>query len=271
VSSRPRTFRSAVRVLSGLLFVVGLLMVAHTVVTLVWQEPFTRGTAKAAQKRARLRLDDPTLERLQPAELVRVSRVTGDRNQIAYLANRLERRTLAGEALGSVRIPRIDASFAFMRGTGTEALKRGPGHYAGTVLPGQPGTVGIAGHRTTYLAPFRKLNELKRGDTVELRMPYGTFTYAVEGTVIVDPEKTEVLRTVKHDRVVLTACHPLSSSAQRIVVSARLVRSKTKAARLQVLGDGSVLAALPALAEMPQRLPVRLAPLTTNPHFGGSV
>ena len=242
-------------------------MVAHTVVTLVWQEPFTRGTAKAAQQRAELRLNDASLRRLEPDELVRVSRVTGDRARVAYLANRLERRTLPGDALGSIRIPKVGAAFAFMRGTGREALKRGPGHYSGTVLPGQPGTVGIAGHRTTYLAPFRELDELVKGDEIELRMPYGSFTYAVEGTVIVDPEETRVLRTVKHDRVVLTACHPLSSSRLRIVVSAKLIRSRTKAATLQVRGDGNVLASLPELAEMPQRLPVRLSPLTPQPRF----
>lgn len=251
-----------------LLFVAGLLMVAHTVVTLVWQEPFTRGTARAAQKRAELHLGEAGLRRLQPAELVKVSRVTGDRAQVNYLAERLERRTPTGDALGSIRIPRLDARFAFMRGTETEALKRGPGHYAETVLPGQPGTVGIAGHRTTYLAPFRHLDKLKKGDAVELRMPYGTFTYQVEGTVIVQPEETGVLRTVQHDRVVLTACHPLSSSAQRIVVSARLVRSRTSAARLQVRGDATVLVALPMTAQMPQRLPVSLAPLTPRPRLG---
>lgn len=242
-------------------------MVAHTVVTIVWQEPFTRGTANAAQKRAQVRLGDVALRRLDPAELVRVSRVTGDRAQVAYLADRLARRTAPGDPLGSIRIPKIGVSFAFMRGTGTEALKRGPGHYSGTVLPGQPGTVGLAGHRTTYLAPFRKLDELDKGDTVEVRMPYGSFTYAVEGTVIVEPENTEVLRTVRHDRIVLTACHPLSSSRLRIVVTANLVRSRTKAATLQVRGDATVMAKLPELAEMPQRLPVRLAPLTPQPRF----
>ncbi len=89
-------------------------------------------------------------------------------------------------------------------------------------MPGQRGTVAIAGHRTTYGAPFRKVDKLERGDRVILDMTYGRFTYKVEKTRIVKPEQTEVERRVGHDRLILTACHPLYSAAQRIVVFARL-------------------------------------------------
>ena len=98
----------------------------------------------------------------------------------------------------------------------------GPGHYPETPLPGARGTVAIAGHRTTYGAPFRRVDRLERGDPIELRMPYGRFTYRVERTRVVAPTATWVTRRVAYDRLVLTACHPLYSAAGRIVVFARL-------------------------------------------------
>ena len=113
-----------------------------------------------------------------------------------------------------------------VEGTGTGDLKRGPGHYPATPLPGAPGTVGIAGHRTTYGAPFRTIDKLDPGDRIVAEMPYGTFTYRVERTRIVPPTATEVVRRVKYDRLVLTACHPLYSAAQRIVVFAKLERAE---------------------------------------------
>jgi sortase A len=89
-------------------------------------------------------------------------------------------------------------------------------------MPGERGTVAIAGHRTTYGAPFRKVDKLDPGDRIELRMPYGDFVYRVERTKIVPPTELSVLDRVDHDRLVLSACHPLYSAAQRIIVFARL-------------------------------------------------
>ena len=90
-------------------------------------------------------------------------------------------------------------------------------------MPGARGTVAIAGHRTTYGAHFRRLGELRRGDRIELAMPYGRFVYRVERTRVVPPTATWVTRRVSYDRLVLTACHPLWSAAERIVVFARPV------------------------------------------------
>jgi sortase A len=109
-----------------------------------------------------------------------------------------------------------------VQGTDSASLHKGPGHYPGTPLPGQPGTVAVAGHRTTYLAPFKTINDLHPGDPVVLEMPYGTFTYRVETTRIVDPSALWVTHDVGYPRLVLSACHPLYSASQRIVVFARL-------------------------------------------------
>jgi len=120
-------------------------------------------------------------------------------------------------------MPSIGVSEVFVDGTGGAALRTGPGHYPATPLPGQRGTVGIAGHRTTYGAPFHDLDKLRRGDRIELTMPYGRFEYRVERTRIVPPTATEVTDRVAFDRLILSACHPLYSAAQRIVVFARQV------------------------------------------------
>ena len=112
--------------------------------------------------------------------------------------------------------------------TGTSDLRKGPGHYPATPLPGQHGTVGIAGHRTTYGAPFHDIDKLKPGDRIELSMPYGRFTYRVERTRIVPPTATWVTDSVGYDRLILSACHPLYSAAQRIVVFAKLERTQPR-------------------------------------------
>jgi sortase A len=108
---------------------------------------------------------------------------------------------------------------------GKSSLKKGPGHYDGTPLPGQPGTVAIAGHRTTYSAPFRRMNRLRPGDKITLTMSYGRFTYRVDGLRVVLPRNTGVLKQVRHNRLVLTTCTPVDSAAKRLVATARLVRA----------------------------------------------
>ena len=128
-----------------------------------------------------------------------------------------------GTAIGRIELPTLDRSYAFVEGTTTGDLRRGPGHFPGTPLPGERGTVAIAGHRTTYGAPFRTVDRLRRGDAIVVRMPYGRYAYRVEATRVVAPTALWVTRPVGHDRLVLTACHPLYSAAQRIVVFARAV------------------------------------------------
>ena len=88
-------------------------------------------------------------------------------------------RSRATRSAGCAR-PSAGLSAVVVEGNGAGELRRGPGHYPATALPGQRGTVAIAGHRTTYGAPFRHLDDLERGDRIELAMPYGRFTYRVE-------------------------------------------------------------------------------------------
>lgn len=207
--------------IAGALMLAGALLLIDALLTIVWQEPASWGYAALQQRQLESRLSEPPS--LEPAQRRVVARLDDDR-RAAFSARALNASAGTGDPLGRLLIPAIDMSTVVVEGTDTESLRTGPGHYPATPLPGARGTVAIAGHRTTYGAPFRDLDKLERGDRIELDMPYGRFTYAVERTQIVEPTALWVTRRVKHDRLVLTACHPLYSAAQRIVVFARLVQ-----------------------------------------------
>jgi sortase A len=142
--------------------------------------------------------------------------------KITYLARLDLRRIRTGDAIAQIDIPRIGQTYNVVQGTGTRSLEEGPGHYPSTALPGMGETVAIAGHRTTYLAPFRFLNELTAGDRVIVTMPYGRFTYIVQYQRVVVPTDWWITDNRGYDRLVLSACNPLYSASQRIVVFARL-------------------------------------------------
>jgi sortase A len=197
------------------LVVAGLLVLADAAVTLAWQEPLSAWRAGRAQHRLA-----GQLRALAPAEAPRV----GDRARVAAAARALARSRRDGRAVAELRIARIGLRAIVVRGSSPADLREGPGLIAGTPLPGEHehATTAIAGHRTTYGAPFRHLDALRRGDAITLRLPYASFRYRVEGRRIVAPGDLSVLRRVGHDRLVLSACHPLFSAARRIVVLARL-------------------------------------------------
>jgi sortase A len=128
-----------------------------------------------------------------------------------------------GQPVGTIDIPTIDANFVVVQGTDTADLQLGPGHYANTPLPGQPGNAAIAGHRTTYLHPFYNLNELAPGDPIYITTTQGRFRYNVTSLQIVDPSDLAVLDPTSVPTLTLTTCNPRFSAAQRLVVQATLV------------------------------------------------
>jgi sortase A len=187
------------RFVASVMMVSGTLLIADAGVTLLWQEPVSWFLANRQQGKLEDALASP------PRRV-------------------LEMRPLEGDAIGRISIPAIGVSEFVVEGTDTGNLRKGPGHYPSTPLPGERGTAAIAGHRTTYGAPFRRLDDVQPGQRVAVDLPYGRFVYRVERTRIVDDQDLSVLRRVGYDRLVLTACHPLYSAAQRIVAFARLLR-----------------------------------------------
>jgi sortase A len=224
--------RRTLRALSSVLIIAGVLLLADAGLTVAWQEPVSALYAQVTQDRLGGDLDD--LEQSGPTALeTRVlSRLGTDARKLAFLARSLKRRLQEGDAAGRIRIPAIGARYVVVDGTSGASLRKGPGLFPDNPYPGTSGTVAVAGHRTTYAAPFRRVDDLDRGDDVVLEMPYATFTYEVERTRIVEPGDVWVLDKVGYDRLVLSACHPLYSAAQRIVVFARLVKTEPKAAAL---------------------------------------
>jgi sortase A len=214
----------ATRILSTMLITAGLVVLADAGLTLVWQEPFSAAYGSLQQGEAEDELEVLESEYPTEADLAAIAGVDGNEAKARILADRFEPRLREGEGIGRIEIPRIAQDIVIVQGTDTASLQKGPGHYKATSLPGQPGTVAIAGHRTTYLAPFRKINEIQDGDETRLEMPYAAFTYVVEKHEIVDPGDVEIIDPVGYERLVLTACHPLYSAAQRWAVFAKLTR-----------------------------------------------
>ena len=218
--------RTLLRQISTILILAGLMLLADVGLTLVWQEPVSALYADWRQDALADDLDELSEPDLSPGERRALARLPLDSDRAAFLARALNRRTDAGDPIGRIRIPEIGVDKVIVEGTDGGSLRKGPGHYPETPLPGIRGTVAVAGHRTTYGAPFRDLDKLEDRDEVLVETPYGRFVYAVEREQIVEPTATWVTRRVGHDRLVLTACHPKYSAAQRIVIFARLLRTE---------------------------------------------
>jgi sortase A len=127
-----------------------------------------------------------------------------------------------GDAVALLEIPEIGLEKAVVEGVGVPDLKKGPGHYPGTPMPGQPGNAAIAGHRTTYGAPFWSLDELEAGDEIRVTTRQGEFVYRVTGSQVIRPWENQVLRDEPGNVLTLTTCNPRFSARQRLVVKATL-------------------------------------------------
>jgi len=181
------------------MMVSGTLLIADAGITLLWQEPLSAVVANQKQGQLKEAFFDP------PRRVIR-------------------RMPLKGDSIAWIEIATIGVSDYVVEGTDVDSLRKGPGHYPETPLPGEPGTAAIAGHRTTYGAPFRNIDELRHGQVITIDMPDGHFVYRVEQTKVVDDQDLSVLDKVGYQRLVLSACHPLYSAAERIIVFSKLVR-----------------------------------------------
>jgi sortase A len=221
-------------VVSTALITAGLVILVDVGLTLAWKEPLSAiyGSIQQGQAEDELRALEERFP--SPADLRAVEHARDVDEQVRLLADRFEDEVERGEGIGRIQIDRIGLDIVVVEGTDTESLRKGPGHYTlaadaqsetqgdGSAFPGQGKTVGIAGHRTTYLAPFRRINEVEDADEILLEMPYATFTYEVQKHEVVEPTEVQIVRNVGHERLVLTACHPEYSAAQRWALFARL-------------------------------------------------
>jgi sortase A len=131
-----------------------------------------------------------------------------------------------GAPVGDIRIPKIGVNQVVVEGTNTPDLRKGPGHYIGTPLPGQNGNASVAGHRTTYGHPFYNLDGVKVGDPIVLTTLQGIFVYDTTKTSVVSPSDTSVIKNTFDNLLTLTTCNPRFSAATRLIVQAKLAHSQ---------------------------------------------
>jgi sortase A len=231
------TYPDIARIFGTGLIATGVGLLLFVAVTVVWGDPFTRLSESGDQKQlerafAAATTDDEALVETADLDPLLTRRA-------AALARKA---TPLGEAAGQIRIPRIGMKKIFVNGARKPDLEKGPGLYRETLFPGSGRAVAIAGHRTTFGAPFLNVDKLRPGNVIELQMTYGRFTYTVTHTEIITPNDWSILeygaaeptragrQRVKNTRqcngtcehLVLTACHPKYSAAKRIAVYARL-------------------------------------------------
>jgi sortase A len=216
------------RILGTVLIVAGSLTLVWALVVWQWQDPFTALYTMWRQHQ----LTSQYNERVRTFRQARVSTVSlaDERRDIAREAKRYRLESKRGQAIGRIRVPRMGVNMILVNGTDHETLKKGPGRDLQTFMPGENRLVYIAGHRTTYLAPFSHIDSMRPGDRVTLELPYGTFIYSVTGHRIVKATDLSVLRSPRHEVVELQACHPRFFATHRYIVYARLIRVEPRGA-----------------------------------------
>ena len=196
-------------------------MLAWTALVWAWHDPVTGLYTVLEQRRLAERYerfaDDSRLAVLRTHEIGRAARL-------------FRSRVRPGDPIGRLRISRLDLDILVVEGTDTDTLKKGPGRDRRGAMPGEGKLVYLAGHRTTYLAPFARIDRLRPGDQVELEMPYANLRYEVTGHRLVAEDDLSVLAPASSETLRLQACHPRFFATQRYVVSARLLRLAPAAA-----------------------------------------
>jgi sortase A len=216
-----------IRIAGTVLVVAGALMLVWALVVWQWQDPFTALYTNWKQHQLtgryekRVRTFDGSISGASTA---------AERHSIARAAKRYRFGSRRGEAIGRIRVTRMGVNMILVNGTDHDTLKKGPGRDLRTFMPGENRLVYIAGHRTTYLAPFTHIDRLRRGDRITLEVPYGTFIYSVTHHRIVKATDLSVLRSPRHELVELQACHPRFFASHRYIAYARLIRVEPRGA-----------------------------------------
>jgi sortase A len=213
--------RRLARISGTLLIAAGAITLVWVVVVWKWQDPFTALYTHIEQNRLAHAYDREVRTfhpRVSGGSLASVER------SVAAEARAYRRTLRRGEPIGRLEIGRIGLNMVVVQGTDDQTLKKGPGHYIASGLPGEGHLIYVAGHRTTYLAPFSYINDIRIGDYIRFEVPYGTFTYRVVRHYVVADNRLSVLRDHGREILRLQACHPRFFATHRYIVDAKLVR-----------------------------------------------
>ncbi|MGI8422415.1 MAG: sortase, partial [Gaiellaceae bacterium] len=233
--------RRTLRLLGTLMIVAGTGTLAWALLVWQWQDPFTAAYTHYEQRQLTQRFNRELAD-FRPSRPVSRSLVA-ERRAVAADATRFRHTVKRGQAIGRIRIPRIGLNIIVVNGTDHDTLKRGPGRDLRTFVPGQGQLVYVAGHRTTYLAPFSHIDQLRKGDRITLELPYATFEYAVTGHRIVVATNLAVLKSHGHEELELQACHPRFFATHRYIVYAKPVRVTPRGGQPYAPGGTQILAA----------------------------
>ena len=215
-------------------------MLAWTLLVWQWQDPFTALYTHWKQHQLAQQYD--RLSQKWHAPKVVRRNLAAEERAVAREAAAYRRRTHRGEAIGHIEIGRIGLHMVLVDGTDHDSLTKGPGRDLRTFMPGQNRLVYIAGHRTTYLAPFSHIDDIRDGDYIRLQMPYATFVYRAFRHYVVPATDLRLLGSPRHEVLRLQACHPRFFATHRYIVDARLVSVEPRG------GDPYTVAALAARA-----------------------
>jgi sortase A len=216
------------RPLGTFLIVAGVVTLAWAFTVWAWQDPFTNLYTRWEQHRL-AQSYDRLFDAYRPIARSSVS-LTAAKQELRVEARRYRAQARPGEAIGRISVPRMGIDMVLVNGTDHETLKKGPGRDLRTAMPGEGKLVYIAGHRTTYLAPFSHIDQLRKGDRVTLRMPYATLVYSVTGSRIVVDSDLSVLKNHGYEQIELQACHPRFFATHRYIAYAKLVSLRMRGA-----------------------------------------
>jgi sortase A len=217
--------------ISGIaLAVIGALTLAWVVIVWQWQDPFTGLYTRWEQHKLAQQLQHEFAT--QPGvHFVGHESLTAEARAIEQAAVRFRHTAAVGQAIGRIVIPSLGLNMVLINGTDEASLRKGPGRDLRSFMPGQSRLVYIAGHRTTFLAPFSHIDAIQPGDRIKLEMPYGSFVYRAFRHVIVPADDLAVLRSPRHELLALQACHPRFFATHRYIVYGHLVRVEPRQGR----------------------------------------
>ena len=240
--------RRAARITGTAMIVAGVLAVAWVIVVWQWQDPFTAIYTKYEQHKLASSFSKRFAEyrppvTLRPPTTKRDSTTIADEERWVKAAATAYRKDLReGDPVGRLIVPHLGLKIIVVNGTGHDDLVRGPGRDLRTYMPGQDELVYVAGHRTTYLAPFAHIDSLRRGDRVTFVLPYATFEYEVTGHRVVPADDLAALQSHHREQLVLQACHPRFFATHRYLAYARLVHVEPRVGQPYSIGAAGSLA-----------------------------
>jgi sortase A len=215
--------RRALRIAGTVVAAAGLLAAAWALTVWQWQDPFTALYTSHQQQSLETAYVREEAAYVPAIEVKPSAPVPEQLRRIRLAAVRYRKQLERGDAVGRLTVPRLDLAAIVVEGTDNPTLTKGPGRYSKSFVPGEGELIYIAGHRTTYGAPFARINRLRRGDRVTLAVPYGKFVYRVTGRAIVPANDIERLESAGREEIALQACHPRFFASERYIVYAKPV------------------------------------------------